>query len=172
MSYNDFKNGSMSHKCRGAVAILMAFAILALLGVGGLAIDSGRAYAVKAKLSLALDAASLAAAMAVADGETAATAAATKFFNANYPTGYLGGTASQPNVAFSYSQEGDISIDVSASSINASCRFINAARKSANGTLSSANTVASSCLPSARGASARTTRSVVTALSILRFNSG
>ena len=101
-------------KSSGIIVILMAVALPALLAVVGLAVDSARAYGVKANLSAAVDAASLAAARAVSNGEPAAIRAANKFFTANFPAGYFGSTPGRPSVSFSYSTEGDISIDVSA----------------------------------------------------------
>ena len=77
----------------------MAALCLALLaGALGLALDSGRAYLVRARLSAAVDAASLAAARAVSRGEdagsrnAAALRAADRAFRANYPEGFLGST--------------------------------------------------------------------------------
>ncbi len=99
---------------RGAIIILMIVALPALLAVTGLAIDSGRAYGVKAKLSAAVDAASLAAARAVANGEAAAITAANKYYSANFPNNYLESTPNTPNVAFSYSSSGDVTVDVTA----------------------------------------------------------
>ena len=83
---------------RGAVAILFLLMLVVLIGMVGLAIDAGRAYGVRAKLSRALDAASLAAGRALATGATdadrsaAAIAAGTRYYNGNYPAGYFGST--------------------------------------------------------------------------------
>jgi Flp pilus assembly protein TadG len=106
--------GTKWKKSTGVITILMAVALPALLAIVGLAIDSARAYGVKANLSAAVDAASLAAARAVSNGEAAATRAANKFFAANFPAGYFGSTPGQPSVSFSYTAEGHISINVSA----------------------------------------------------------
>ena len=71
----------------GQAAVFFGLAAVPLLGVSGLALDSGRAYLVEAKLSRALDAAGLAAARV---GRSAnAQADAESFFHANYPEGYL-----------------------------------------------------------------------------------
>lgn len=112
--FNDKGNPGTKKKSTGIILILMAVALPALLAVVGFAIDSARAYGVKANLSAAVDAASLAAARAVSDGETAAIIAANKFFDANFPAGYFDSTPGSPSVSFSYSTEGDISIAVSA----------------------------------------------------------
>ena len=77
---------------------MVALCLTLLAGTVGLALDSGRAYLVRARLSAAVDAASLAAARAVSRGEDAAArnaaalAAAGRAFRANYPDGYLGST--------------------------------------------------------------------------------
>lgn len=112
-SYSVF-NGGKWRKNRGAIIILMTIALPVLLALAGLAIDSGRAYGVRAKLSAAVDAASLAAAKAVADGEAAGIAAANKYFAANFPSGFMESVPSAPTVAFNYSPSGDITVDVTA----------------------------------------------------------
>ena len=82
----------------GQVAVIVALCLGLLAGALGLALDSGRAYLVRARLSAAVDAAGLAAARAVSRGESAAArnasaeAAAARAFRANYPQGYLGST--------------------------------------------------------------------------------
>lgn len=82
----------------GQVAVMVALCLTLLAGAVGLALDSGRAYLVRARLSAAVDAAGLAAARAVSRGEDAAArnataeAAALRAFRANYPDGYLGST--------------------------------------------------------------------------------
>ena len=111
---NGRSNPGSKKKSAGAIIILMAVALPALLAVVGFAVDSARAYGVKATLSAAVDAASLAAARAISDGEAAAIRAADKFFTANFPAGYFDSTPGSPSVSFSYSAEGDISINVSA----------------------------------------------------------
>ncbi|WP_338760090.1 VWA domain-containing protein [Massilia sp. METH4] len=88
----------MTHKLsrqRGAVAIMVALAMLVLLAVAGLVIDGGLAYLVKARLNAAVDAAAVAAARAVPAGNTqieqiaSAQAASAQFFAANIPASYL-----------------------------------------------------------------------------------
>jgi Flp pilus assembly protein TadG len=78
-----------STDCKGQVLVVTAIVLVVLVILVGLAIDSGRAYSVKAKLNAALDAAGIAAARAVADGYDEAKAAATTFFNSNYPSEYM-----------------------------------------------------------------------------------
>jgi Flp pilus assembly protein TadG len=68
-------------------------AVLALLMVAsGLAVDSGRAYLVKAQLSKAVDGAALAAARSLNSGNPQGEAA--QIFRANFPAGYLGTSSS------------------------------------------------------------------------------
>jgi Flp pilus assembly protein TadG len=80
----------------GQVIVLVVLALAVLVGAAGLALDVGMAYLVRAKLNAALDAAALAAARAVSQGATedeqraSAVRAAHDFFDANYPSGYLG----------------------------------------------------------------------------------
>lgn len=75
-------------KSKGLVALISVIAAPFLILATGTAIDSGRAFLVKAKLFAAVDAAGIAAARAVAEGEDAARDAAIKFFNANLPSDY------------------------------------------------------------------------------------
>lgn len=95
-------------KQKGQIAIMTAASIIVLIGVVGLAIDSGLGYIVKAKLNAAVDAASLAGGRALSQGDTQAnqrlyaTQAAQKFFHANYPTGYMGSTPSDPAITVSF----------------------------------------------------------------------
>jgi Flp pilus assembly protein TadG len=85
---------------RGFVLILLALVLLVLVGMVGLAVDLGVAYFLKARLSQAADAASLAGARSLSRGadittQTAsAQAVATNFFNANFPNGFWGSTTS------------------------------------------------------------------------------
>lgn len=73
----------------GATAILVAAAIIPLIGALGLATDTARAYMVKARLSQALDAAALAGGRYILSA-TDREAEARIFFEANFPRGYLG----------------------------------------------------------------------------------
>ncbi|MGY3570628.1 VWA domain-containing protein [Vibrio paucivorans] len=102
-------------RIKGLVGIVTVIAFPVLLTVVGLAVDTGRAYLVKAKLLSAVDAASIAAARAVANGEDAAIEAANRYFTVNMPTGYFDSTAELKNVFFDYDAFGNISIDIDAS---------------------------------------------------------
>ncbi len=72
----------------GFVLVYMAAGITTLLLFSGLAVDSGRAYLVKAQLTKAVDGAALAAARNLNTGNPRAEAE--KVFKANFPAGYLG----------------------------------------------------------------------------------
>jgi len=97
---------------RGAVVVMFALLLLVLVGMVGLAIDSGRSYGVRAKLSTALDAAALAAGRALAigatdaDREAAAIAAGQRYYAANYPSGYLGSTLGPVSLAVTHDAQG------------------------------------------------------------------
>lgn len=83
--------------CRkGASMPLVALAGTVILGTAGLAIDMGRAQMVHSKLVTALDAAGLATGSVVSTVDP--TAYATKYMNANYPSGYLGSTLNSVTV--------------------------------------------------------------------------
>jgi len=73
---------------KGFVMVYMAVGLTALLLFSGLAIDSGRAYLVKAQLSKAVDGAALGAARNLNSGDPKGDA--TRIFKANFPAGYLG----------------------------------------------------------------------------------
>ena len=79
---------------RGVALIYMAVALTTLLLSTGLAVDTGRAYIVKAQLSKAVDGAALGAARMLNSGNPRGEA--TRIFNANFPAGYLG-TAPAPD---------------------------------------------------------------------------
>lgn len=105
---------------RGQVLILVGLILVVLIGAVGLAVDSARAYGVRARLNAAVDAASIAAARALAvgsnDGEriSNAQAAATRFFELNYPDGYLGSTPSTPIASAVREASGHWRVSVSA----------------------------------------------------------
>ncbi|MFQ5617798.1 MAG: VWA domain-containing protein [Rhodospirillales bacterium] len=81
---------------RGAVAVFLAFAIIPMIGFVGIATDTARAYLVKSRLSSALDAAGLAGGYSFFLNTRDADIQ--MFFNANFPTGYLGATISGPQI--------------------------------------------------------------------------
>ncbi len=83
-------------KNRGIAVLVTSVAMVFIIPAVGLSIDAGMLYAVKAKLSAAADAASIAAARSLSVGLTIeeqranATATAQRFFLANFPNGYMG----------------------------------------------------------------------------------
>jgi Flp pilus assembly protein TadG len=81
----------------GFVLVYMAGAVTMLLLFTGLAVDSGRAYVVKAQLTKAVDGAALAAARNLNSGSPAAEAA--RIFKANFPSGYMGTAGGDPTTA-------------------------------------------------------------------------
>src|SRR4051812_19434103 len=82
---------------RGYALIYLSVMLAVLLIFTGLAVDSGRAYVVKAQLSKAVDGAALAAARNLNSGTPKAEAI--RIFKANFPSGYMGTTAVDPTAA-------------------------------------------------------------------------
>ncbi|MGH9411855.1 MAG: pilus assembly protein TadG-related protein [Vicinamibacterales bacterium] len=87
----------MTRNERGFALIYTSVVLVGLLLFTGLAVDSGRAYLVKAQLTKAVDGAALAAARNLNSGDPRAEAA--RIFTANFPSGYLGTTAADPTAA-------------------------------------------------------------------------
>jgi Flp pilus assembly protein TadG len=77
---------------RGFVMVYMAAALTCLLLFTGVAVDTGRAYVVKAQLTKAVDGAALAAARNLNSGNPRAEAGT--IYRANFPIGYMGTTSS------------------------------------------------------------------------------
>src|SRR5436190_21213332 len=76
----------------GFVLVYMAVVATVLLLFTGLAVDSGRAYLVKAQLTKAVDGAALGAARMLNGGNPRLEAE--RIFKANFPAGYLGTSSS------------------------------------------------------------------------------
>src|SRR4029079_16960949 len=76
---------------RGVALVYTAVLLTVLLIFTGLAVDSGRAYVVKAQLSKAVDGAALAAARSLNSGNPRQEAV--DIFRANFPGGYMGTTS-------------------------------------------------------------------------------
>jgi Flp pilus assembly protein TadG len=82
-------------KERGMSIVLASVAMIFTMSMIGLSVDAGSAYVIKAGLSAAADAAALAAGRSVVLGNTeaaakaSATASAQRFFNANFPNGFM-----------------------------------------------------------------------------------
>ncbi len=84
---------------RGSTIGLVAVSLLTLAAASGLALDAGRGYLIKSKLSQAVDAAALAGGRATSDGSVeAAKVQIEKYFQANFPEGYLGVGAAQTKI--------------------------------------------------------------------------
>ncbi|HWU00319.1 MAG TPA: pilus assembly protein TadG-related protein [Terriglobales bacterium] len=75
---------------KGSVAVYTALTMFVVLAATGLAVDTGRAFLIKSKLSQALDAAALAGGKSYVVEDSDADIK--MFFSANYPTNYLGST--------------------------------------------------------------------------------
>jgi Flp pilus assembly protein TadG len=82
---------------QGFALVYMAAVMTGLLVFTGLAVDTGRAYVVKAQLSKAVDGAALAAARSINSGNPRDEAV--RIFRANFPTGFLGTTSGDPTAA-------------------------------------------------------------------------
>ena len=78
------------HSQHGTAFVYIGIAMFALVGFTGLAVDLGRGYVIKANLSKAVDAAALAAARGIGEGQATARDMANNIFNVNFPNGYLG----------------------------------------------------------------------------------
>lgn len=78
---------------QGVSAVIIAFLAIPIFGAIGLSIDLGRAYVLKSKLSTALDAAGLAVGRNIfAPTDAEIFADAQKYFDANFPSGFMGTT--------------------------------------------------------------------------------
>lgn len=99
---------------------LVVLGLMVLIMAVGLAFSAGLSYMIKAKLNAATDSAGLAAANAISQGASQAEqinfakTAATNFFNANFPTGYLGSTGKLGDVLVTF-DDNAVTISVSAS---------------------------------------------------------
>lgn len=83
-----------------ALAYVAIFFVMLALMVG-LATDLGRAYAVRHELAKAVDAAALAAARVIPNGQTAAQNEANQIFRLNFPDGHLGvESVTSPSIEF------------------------------------------------------------------------
>lgn len=113
------KTAAHKHQ-KGSISIIVAVSLVALLGILGLAIDSGLGYMIRARLDAATDGAVVAAGQAVTRGNnqseqtTNATQAANAFFTANYPAGFLGSTATAGTPSVVFDNKGTVTINMSA----------------------------------------------------------
>ncbi|WP_419901823.1 pilus assembly protein TadG-related protein [Kiloniella sp.] len=74
---------------RGSILLNFSLAVIPVVGMVGLGVDTGRGYVVKARLSQALDAAALAAAP-YADDTTKLQSTFENYFDANFPSDFMG----------------------------------------------------------------------------------
>ncbi len=88
---------------RGATALFLAFAIIPMVGFIGIGTDTARGYLVKSRLSSALDSAALAGGLMMF--EPTRDADIRKYFNANFPPGYMDATISGPQITVDESAE-------------------------------------------------------------------
>ena len=104
---------------RGVAFAYLGITLFALVGFTGLAVDLGRSYVIKSNLSKAVDAAALAAARTIGEGQSAARDEANKIFNVNFRNGYLGVTSVQnpPLIDFSVAADDSNVITVSSRAV-------------------------------------------------------
>jgi len=88
---------------RGAILLVIAFAVIPLVGALGLATDAARGYLVKQKLSRAIDIAALAGAKVIDDPDL--DGIIQMFFTANFPPGFLDSVVDGPNYEISQDNE-------------------------------------------------------------------
>ncbi len=104
--------GRLLRSNRGGVYTFAAVIALPLVGFIGISADAARAYLVKARLSTSVDAAAL------AGGKTAFSTVygndITKYFNSNFPPGFLGATVTGPTYSKTPSPTGGSLIKVTA----------------------------------------------------------
>lgn len=97
----------------GMALVIAAILLPVVIAFVGLAIDAGIAYTVRARLSAAMDSAALAAGRGLNLGndlgtaQASAVAAATKFFDANFPPGYLQTDPNSRHINASFNQQTD-----------------------------------------------------------------
>jgi Flp pilus assembly protein TadG/cellulose biosynthesis protein BcsQ len=99
---------------RGQIVVLLAVSLTLMLLFLAFAIDVGFAFATKAKLSKAVDAACLTALRNLAQGQAKAGALATNSFNGNYEVSALDANPPTINVSFSTDAYGNTLVNVTA----------------------------------------------------------
>lgn len=112
-----------ANRQQGAVILIVAFSLIAIIGLAGLAIDTGRSYGVRAQLSAASDAAAVAAAHALSNGSSQAErvangkVAAARFFDLNYPQNTRGTTVGIPSTDIQRLSTGEWRVTVNSQAI-------------------------------------------------------
>jgi len=100
---------------RGAIIVFVGFAIVVMLGVGSLAVDLGRGYLQRARMARAIDAAALAGARVLREGQAVAQQHALAVAQANgVGSGVL---SANLNVQFGTNAYGESWIEVTASEV-------------------------------------------------------
>ncbi len=94
---------------RGQTMIIYALVMAVLLLFAGIAVDAGLLYVTKAKLSAAVDSATLTGMKNLQSGQTTAATLATGMFDANY-----GGNPPTPTVTFPTASNGNLQVQVTA----------------------------------------------------------
>jgi Flp pilus assembly protein TadG len=91
------RRDSALRRChRGAIAVITALSLTPLVGAIGLSVDTARGYLVKSRLTQAVDAAGLAGGRIMSSSNRDSDIA--MYFNANYPSGFLGSTVEGPTI--------------------------------------------------------------------------
>src|SRR5258708_34021999 len=85
------RQGTVTSNQRGFALMYMAATLTLMLLATGLAVDTGRAYVVKAQLTKAVDGAALGAARMLNSGDPRGEAI--NIFKSNFPAGYMGGSS-------------------------------------------------------------------------------
>lgn len=101
------RTGPRTRAREAGIALLYTSLVLVLfMLITGLAIDLGRGYVIRLALAKAVDAAALAAARVIPQGEDEARTAAENIFNANFPDGFLGVTSvdNPPEIDFAINE--------------------------------------------------------------------
>ena len=98
---------------RGSTVTLIAAAAVPLVAFVGLSVDTARGYLLKQRIGFALDGAVLAAAATALDSDV--TTVGQKFFNANFPSGFMGIGTVTPTFTLSADKTtvtGDVTADM------------------------------------------------------------
>lgn len=114
---------------RGIAVMLTALMMVFTIPIVGLAVDAGVLYLVRAHLTSACDAASLATArnlnmgLTLAQQIAGATTRGNAFFNANFPNGYMGTWATTPTITVAQTNMSTLTVTTTATT-NAPIYFI------------------------------------------------
>ncbi len=107
--------GALKRDQRGSTVTLIAAAAVPLVAFVGLSVDTARGYLLKQRMGFALDGAVLAAATLPNASEDEVKAMGKKFFDANFPSGYMGIGTVTPTFTLSTDKTtvtGDVTADM------------------------------------------------------------